>query len=51
MNYPPKFGIRKKVQLMVILTILAWATQTLFHQWGSGNASKQGMQFIFAVDR
>jgi flagella basal body P-ring formation protein FlgA len=28
--------MRKKVQLMVILTILAWATQTLFHQWGFG---------------
>ena len=27
---------RKMVQLMVILTILAWATQTLFHQWGYG---------------
>lgn len=29
-------GKRKTVQLMVILTILAWATQTLFHQWGFG---------------
>lgn len=28
--------MRKKVQLLVILTILAWATQTLFHQWGFG---------------
>jgi flagella basal body P-ring formation protein FlgA len=28
--------MRKKVQLMVALTILAWATQTLFHQWGFG---------------
>jgi len=27
---------KKTVQLMVILTILAWATQTLFHQWGYG---------------
>jgi len=27
---------KKTVQLMVILTILAWATQTLFHQWGFG---------------
>jgi hypothetical protein len=25
------------VQLMVILTLLAWATQTLFHQWGYGS--------------
>ena len=29
-------GIRKTVQLMVILTILAWATQTLLSQWGYG---------------
>jgi flagella basal body P-ring formation protein FlgA len=28
--------MRKTVQLMVILTLLAWATQTLFHQWGFG---------------
>src|SRR4051794_4527442 len=27
---------RKTIQLMVALTILAWATQTLFHQWGFG---------------
>src|SRR5256885_7236820 len=27
---------RTTIQLMVILTILAWATQTLFHQWGFG---------------
>ena len=51
MNYPPRIGIRKKVQLLVILTILAWATQTLFHQWSTGGTSKQGLQFIFAVDR
>jgi len=27
---------RKQVQLLVALTILAWATQTLFKQWGFG---------------
>jgi flagella basal body P-ring formation protein FlgA len=27
---------KKQVQLMVVLTILAWATQTLHHQWGFG---------------
>lgn len=27
---------RKTIQLMIALTILAWATQTLFHQWGFG---------------
>src|SRR6266540_550729 len=37
MNYPPRrISNRKLVQLMVILTLLAWATQTLFHQWGYG---------------
>src|SRR5687767_1805535 len=35
-NHRP-LSMRKKVQLMVALTILAWATQTLFHQWGFGN--------------
>src|SRR3954468_18148493 len=29
-------GTRKKVQILVALTILAWATQTLMHQWGFG---------------
>ena len=29
-------GIRKTVRLMVALTILAWATQTLLSQWGYG---------------
>src|SRR5580704_4921205 len=27
---------KKQVQLMIALTILAWATQTLHHQWGFG---------------
>src|SRR4051812_21717429 len=27
---------RKMVRLMIALTILAWATQTLMHQWGFG---------------
>ena len=37
MDHPPRpFSKRKTIQLMVILTILAWATQTLFHQWGYG---------------
>ena len=37
MMNPRPLSMRKKVQLMVALTILAWATQTLFHQWGFGN--------------
>jgi hypothetical protein len=44
MNYPPphpRLSMRKTVQLMVILTILAWATQTLFHQWGYGAVIEQ----------
>jgi flagella basal body P-ring formation protein FlgA len=36
MNPRPVMSMRKTVQLMVILTILAWATQTLFAQWGLG---------------
>jgi flagella basal body P-ring formation protein FlgA len=31
-----KLGKRKQVQLLIGLTILAWATQTLMHQWGFG---------------
>jgi len=27
---------KKQVQLLIVLTILAWATQTLMHQWGYG---------------
>ena len=33
-NNNPRLTKRKQVQLLVILTILAWATQTLMHQWG-----------------
>lgn len=29
-------GKRKQVQLLVVLTLLAWATQTLLRQWGYG---------------
>jgi len=35
-DQPPPLSRKKTVQLLVILTILAWATQTLFHQWGYG---------------
>src|SRR5687768_6061046 len=38
MNGRP-ISMKKKVQLMVILTILAWATQTLFQQWGFGQVA------------
>ena len=37
MMNPRPLSMRKKVQLMVAMTILAWATQTLLHQWGFGN--------------
>lgn len=42
MNGRP-LSMRKKVEVMVALTLLAWATQTLFQQWGFGNelASQQ----------
>jgi flagella basal body P-ring formation protein FlgA len=36
MNPRPVMSMRKTVQLLVILTLLAWATQTLFAQWGYG---------------
>ncbi|HEV2293628.1 MAG TPA: flagellar basal body P-ring formation chaperone FlgA [Tepidisphaeraceae bacterium] len=39
-GYRP-LGMRKTVQLMVILTILAWATQTLLSQWGYGATPAQ----------
>jgi flagella basal body P-ring formation protein FlgA len=43
MNNPrPTISMRKKVQLMVILTLLAWATQTLRQQWGFGQAAPAG---------
>jgi flagella basal body P-ring formation protein FlgA len=34
MNNNPRLSKKKQVQLLVVLTILAWATQTLMHQWG-----------------
>jgi len=33
-NNNPRLSKRKQIQLLVVLTILAWATQTLLHQWG-----------------
>ena len=36
MNNGRPLTMRKKVQLLLGLTILAWATQTLFAQWGFG---------------
>jgi flagella basal body P-ring formation protein FlgA len=35
MNGRP-LSMTKKVKILIALTILAWATQTLFHQWGFG---------------
>jgi flagella basal body P-ring formation protein FlgA len=32
-------GRKKTVQCLVLLTLLAWATQTLFHQWGYGQVA------------
>ena len=36
MNNQRPLSMRNKIKLLVGLTILAWATQTLFHQWGYG---------------
>src|SRR5258708_1833575 len=29
-------GMRKRVQVAIAVVLLAWATQTLIHQWGFG---------------
>src|ERR1700678_1665297 len=47
MNNQRPLSNRKFVQLMLALTILAWATQTLFHQWGYG----QEAQFVAPEDQ
>lgn len=36
--YGSPLSMRKKIRIMVALTLLAWATQLLFHQWGYGQA-------------
>ena len=48
MNGRP-ISMRKKVQLMVALTLLAWATQTLFHQWGFGQGVAASPQEKFVL--
>jgi flagella basal body P-ring formation protein FlgA len=48
MNNGRPMGVRKTVQLLVILTILAWATQTLFHQWGYGAIIVPSKQALMA---
>ena len=35
MNGKP-VGVRRRVQFLVVLAILAWATQILMQQWGFG---------------
>jgi len=37
---PRPLSKKKTVQLLVILTIFAWATQTLLHQWGYGQTTQ-----------
>src|SRR5579871_6887014 len=29
-------GMRKRMQVLIAVVLLAWATQTLLHQWGFG---------------
>ncbi len=36
MNNGSPLGAKKTVRLMVAMTLLVWATQTLMHQWGFG---------------
>jgi flagella basal body P-ring formation protein FlgA len=37
MNNGRPLGKKKTLQLLLLLTFLAWATQTLIHQWGFGD--------------
>jgi len=46
---PKRIGKRKLVQLILGLTILAWATQTLFQQWGFG-ATRHGASRVMMLD-
>src|ERR1700728_628546 len=41
-NNNPRLSKRKQIQLLVVLTILAWATQTLLHQWGFSQVISSG---------
>ncbi len=45
MNGRP-LGIRKTIRLMIALTILAWATQTLLAQWGFGGELAGEERFV-----
>jgi flagella basal body P-ring formation protein FlgA len=48
MMYPTPNYVRKTVQLMVWLTILAWATQLLFASWARGEEPVGGAAAQFA---
>jgi flagella basal body P-ring formation protein FlgA len=37
---PRPLSRKKTIQLLIILTIFAWATQTLLHQWGYGQTTQ-----------
>ena len=49
-RHPRPLGMRKTVQLLVALTLLAWATQTLFHQWGYGGLILPGNSFASEIE-
>src|SRR3954454_3461592 len=49
MNGRP-LSMRKKVQIMVALTLLAWATQTLLHQWAHAAEAPQQRVLDSATD-
>ena len=51
MMNPRPLGMRKTVQLLIILTLLAWATQTLFHQWGYGGLILSGQNESAMIER
>ena len=47
-------GMRKRIQVLIAVVLLAWATQTLLHQWGFGAEIPGGHpaeQFVPGTDR
>ena len=47
-------GMRKRIQVLVAVVLLAWATQTLLHQWGFGAeipADQSTEKFVPGTDR
>jgi flagella basal body P-ring formation protein FlgA len=39
-------GLRKRIQVVIAVVLLAWATQTLLHQWGFGAEVSQSAEGV-----